>query len=72
MDQAHYYRIDMEYTAETSVVIMAGSPEQANELVVSSVNPNVKYTILRTVELSEEEKNKLLTHTEITEERTVN
>lgn len=67
----HYYRIDMEYLAETSVIIRATSPEQAQELMVSSVNPTVKYTILRTVELTEQEKDALLNN-EIPEERTVN
>lgn len=71
MNEVHYYKIDLEYTAQTSVVIMASSPEQANELMVSSVNPDIKYTILRTVELSNQEKDTLLSN-EIPTERTVN
>lgn len=71
----HYYRIDMEYIAETSVVVAAASVEQANDLMATTVNPNVKYTIVRTVELSEKEKNELLAQqswTDHSEERTLN
>lgn len=61
MNEIKYFRVDMEYTQQTSLLIAAETAEQADELVVESIDPSVQgFRILATTEVSPEEKDKIL------------
>lgn len=72
MIEAKYYRVDFEYIQQSALLIMAQSPEEANKLVLDSVDPTVQgFKVNSTTEISEEEKDKMLRHGP-DEERTLN
>jgi hypothetical protein len=61
LNESNYYRVDLEYTQRTSLLIAAETPAEAEALVVDSIDKNVRgFKILKTEEITEEEKDEIL------------